>query len=98
MKQLYVMQSDCVVDSRQFEKSTRPDHQWLRDRWSNANAALLANQDLAGLCESFGAAIERRQAGFGSIGVQVPDGKVMDFHAAMKQQFPTYTVMTPGSN
>ena len=97
MKQLYVMQSDCVVDSRTYEKRDRADHQWLRDRWNNANAALLANQDLAGLCESFGATVERRQAGFGSIGVQVPDGKVTEFHAAMRQQFPVYTVMTPSA-
>jgi hypothetical protein len=95
MKQLYVMHSDCVVSSRTHEKRNRADHQWLRDRLDNANAALLANQDLAGLCASFGATIERRQAGFGSIGVRVPEAKVMEFHAAMRQQFPAYTVMTP---
>ena len=95
--QLYVMQSDCVVDSRTYEKKDRADHQWLRDRWSDANAALLANQDLAGLFENFGATVECRQAGFGSIGVQVPDAKVMEFHAAMRQQFPAYTVMTPSA-
>jgi len=98
MQQLYVMHSDCVVDSRTYEKRNRPDHQWLRDRWDNANAALRTDQALAGLCENFGATVEQRQAGFGSVGVQVPEAKVMDFHVAMRQTFPTYTVMPPGSN
>jgi hypothetical protein len=97
MQQLYVMHSDCVVDSRQYEKSKRPDHQWLRDRWSSANAALMADEKLAGLCGEFGATIENRQAGFGSIPVSVPEHKVTEFHAAVGRQFPAYTVMTPSA-
>jgi hypothetical protein len=97
MQQLYVMHSDCVVDSRTYEKRDRADHQWLRDRWDNANVSLLADRDFAGLCETFGATIENRKAGFGSIPVSVPEQRVTEFHAAVRQQFPTYTVMTPSS-